>query len=216
MKKFCIIGIAGFVAKKHLNCIKDINGELIAACDLHDNVGYMDNYFPEALFFKDEKNFFTFVKKNNPDFLIICSPSNLHFKHIKLGLTSNVNIIVEKPPVINENHLKQIYKLEKKYKKKCYCIFQLRLNEKIIKLKKDIEKSNKINEVKIFYTTYRGDWYFKTWKNIKKLSGGLGVNIGIHFFDILIWIFGDLKEIKIKKNTSSRMAGIMKLTKATL
>ena len=216
MKKFCIIGVAGFVAKKHLKCIESINGKVIAACDKHDNVGFLDSFYPEAVFFKNEKKFFQFVKKNKPDYLVVCSPSYLHFKHIISGLSSKTNIIVEKPPVLNLLHLKQIYKAEKINKKKCYCIFQLRVDDKIIKLRNKLINSKKFNKVKIHYTTYRGDWYFKTWKNIKKLSGGLAINIGIHFFDILFWLFGDIISLRIQKKTNKKVKGFLKLTNANI
>ena len=214
MKKFCIIGVAGFVAKKHLNCIKNLNGNLIGACDIHDNVGFIDSLFPEAKFFKDEKYFFDFVRKKKPDYLVICSPSHLHYQHIRKSLISKINVIVEKPPVLSIDEFKKILFLEKKYKKSCYCIFQLRENDKLKLLKEKISKSDKVNNVKISYTTYRGDWYFKTWKNDIKKSGGLGINIGIHFFDILSWIFGEVIDFKINKRTKSKMVGEIKLSKA--
>ena len=136
MKNFAIIGIAGFVAKKHLNCIKKLNGNLVAAFDIHDNVGFIDNYYPKTKFFKNEKEFFLFLNKKKVDYLVVCSPTYLHYRHIIKGLESKVNIIVEKPPILKKNNLKQIYFLEKKFNKKCYCIFQLRVNKKIIGLKK--------------------------------------------------------------------------------
>jgi UDP-N-acetyl-2-amino-2-deoxyglucuronate dehydrogenase len=214
MKTFCIIGVAGFVAKLHLNSIKKIKGKLLAACDRHDNVGFLDNIFPKAIFFKNEGDFFIYIKRNKVDYLVICTPTHLHYRHIKLGLKSGSNVIVEKPPILDHNKLKEIYLLEKKYQKKCYCIFQLRNNDKIKILRKKIFKSNKYNNVKVHYSTYRGNWYFKTWKNIPKLSGGLLVNIGIHFFDILIWIFGDVKKLQIINKTKSEICGVLELTKA--
>ena len=216
MIKFCIIGVAGFVAKKHLNCIKSLDGNLIGACDVHDNVGFIDSLFPEAKFFKDENLFFNFVKKNKPDYVVICSPSYLHYQHIRKSFFSKTNVIVEKPPVLSIKEYNKILLLEKKYKKKCFCIFQLRVNDKLKLLKNKISKSSKVNDVKISYTTYRGDWYFKTWKNDKLKSGGLGVNIGIHFFDILSWIFGEVVELKINKRSKSIMTGEMKLSKANV
>ena len=131
MKKFCIIGVAGFVAKKHLNCIKSLNGNLIGACDVHDNVGFIDSFFPEAKFFKNEKLFFDFVRKRKPDYLVICSPSHLHYTHIRKSFLSNTNVIVEKPPLLSIEEYNKILLLEKKFKKKCYCIFQLRVNDKL-------------------------------------------------------------------------------------
>tara|TARA_B100000780_G_C21127007_1_gene457878 strand:+ start:22597 stop:23454 length:858 start_codon:yes stop_codon:yes gene_type:complete len=215
MMKFGIIGIAGYVAKKHLNCIKKMDGSLIAAYDKHDNVGFIDRDFPSANFFKKEQQFFSYIKKKKIDYLVICSPTHMHFRHIIKGLASGANVIVEKPPLLNSENLKKINIYEKKYNKKCYCIFQLRVNKKIINLKKKIDKEkNKKFEVKIFYNTFRGDWYFKSWKNDKKLSGGLAVNIGIHFFDILLWMFGSVKLFKLYRNTQNETKGILNFEKA--
>lgn len=216
MKNFCIIGVAGFVAKKHINCIKSLKGNLVAACDRHDNVGFIDKDFPEAKFFNNEKLFFSFIKNQKIDYLIICTPSNLHFKHIQKGLEVGVDVIVEKPPLLSYTQYKKIILIEKKIKKKCYCIFQLRGHKKLNILKSKIDKSKKINNVNISYTTYRGNWYFKTWKNKVNKSGGLGINIGIHFFDILLWIFGDIKDFRLIKKTSSKMTGEIKLEKANV
>ena len=210
MKKFSIIGVGGFVAKKHIDCIKNLKGKLISACDINDNVGFLDKNFPKTLFFKKEKDFFNYNRLKKVDFIVICTPSYLHFQQIKKSLEAECNVIVEKPPVLNHLDLKKIYSLEKKHKKKCYCIFQLRLNKKLMFLKKKIIKKPKLfinKKISIDYYTYRGDWYFKTWKNLKNLSGGLLVNIGIHFFDILIWLFGDIKNINFKKKNNEFSSG---------
>ena len=149
------IGIAGFVAKKHLNCIKSLNGNLIGACDIHDNVGFIDRLFPDAKFFKDENLFFDFLRKKKPDYLVICSPSYMHYQHIRKSFLSKTNVIVEKPPVLSIKEYNKILLLEKKFKKKCYFIFQLRVNNKLKLLKDKISKSNKVNNVKIFLYDYR-------------------------------------------------------------
>ena len=217
MKKFSIIGVGGFVAKKHIDCIKNLKGRLISTCDINENVGFLDQNFPKTLFFNNQKDFFYFNKKNKVDYIIVCTPSYLHFKNIKSSLQSGCNVIVEKPPVLNYSNLKEIYSLEKKYKKKCFCIFQLRLNDRLVKLKKKIEKNPKLFEnkrISIDYYTYRGDWYFKSWKNTKKLSGGLLVNIGIHFFDILIWLFGNVKNLKLNKKNNEHSKGKIKFDHA--
>ena len=214
MKKFALIGLAGFVAKKHVNCIKKVNGNLVAALDFNDNVGFIDSHFPKCKFFINENKFFVFLKNNPIDYVVVCSPSHLHFKHIVKSLKSNSNVIVEKPPVLKVIDYKRIQKAEIKYKKRCYCIFQLRLDEKLKKLKKSISLKNKVNNVEIIYYTYRGDWYYKSWKNRSSLSGGLLVNIAIHFFDILFWIFGNVSEFKITKKNNSEVKGIIKLQKA--
>lgn len=216
MKKFAIIGLAGFVAKKHVKCIKDLNGKLLASLDMHDNVGFLDSFFPKCKFFTDEKKFFFYLKKNKIDYVVVCSPSYLHFKHVKKSLLSNCNVIVEKPPVLNNKHYTEIKKIESKSNKKCFCIFQLRLDQKLMKLKSDVEKSSKINKVEIIYYSYRGDWYLKSWKNKKQFSGGLLINIAIHFFDILLWIFGEVKNITIIKRTDTIVKGRLDLDKASV
>jgi UDP-N-acetyl-2-amino-2-deoxyglucuronate dehydrogenase len=214
MKNFALIGLAGFVAKKHVKCIMQLKGNLVAALDKHDNVGFIDSFFPKCEFFKNEEKFFLYVKNKKIDYVVICSPSYLHFNHIKQSLLSGSNVIVEKPPVIKFQDYEKILKLEKKTKKKCFCIFQLRLDKKLKKLKKDINQKNTKYNVGIKYYTYRGNWYFKSWKNSKKYSGGLLVNIAIHFFDILLWIFGDFKKIEITKKKDSHVEGTIVLEKA--
>ena len=214
MKNFALIGLAGFVAKKHVKCISDLKGNLVAALDKHDNVGFIDSFFSKCNFFKKEKEFFRYIKKRKIDYVVVCSPSYLHFNHIKLSLLSGCNVIVEKPPVIKFEDYKKIIKLEKKTKKKCYCIFQLRLDEKLKSIKKEIDLNKNKKKIMIKYYTYRGSWYFKSWKNNKKLSGGILVNIAIHFFDVLIWVFGNDLSFKILKKNSSKVEGIINLEKA--
>ena len=214
MKKFAIIGISGYIAKKHVKCIKELNGNLIAAMDLHDNVGFLDSFFPNCKFFNNQKKFFKFVKKEKVDFVVVCTPSYKHFEHISMSIKSLCNVIVEKPPLLKDIQFNKIKKLEKIYKKNCFCVFQLRFDKRLVNLKKQIQKTQKVNKVKINYFTYRGDWYFNSWKNQKKLSGGLLINIGIHFFDILFWIFGKSKKIVIYKKNKETAMGTIELEKA--
>mgnify|MGYP001211471956 CR=1 FL=1 len=192
-KKFALIGCAGFIAKKHVSIIKKINGELILALDKHDNVGYLDTYFPECIFLKRENIFFKKIKEMKLDYVVICSPNYLHYKHINLSLKSNSNVICEKPTVLNITDLKKIQKLEAKTNKRCYSLFQLRYNTNLINLKNKIKKLGKKNKplkIEISYNTPRGNWYQSSWKSNKKLSGGLIYNIGVHFFDMISWFFG--------------------------
>jgi len=216
MKNFALIGLAGFVAKKHVKCIKDIKGNLVSTLDLHDNVGFIDSFFPKCEFFTSENLFFRFIKKKNIDFVVICSPSHLHYKHIKLSLKAGCNVIVEKPPVLSLNQYREIIKIEAITKKKCHCIFQLRLDRKLKNLKTIVDNSDSKYEVEIIYYSYRGNWYFKSWKNKKMLSGGLLINIAIHFFDILMWIFGEVKKIQVTNRNKSRVKGFIELEKANV
>ena len=148
------------------------------------------------------------------DFVIVCTPSYKHFDHIKRSIKSFCNVIVEKPPLLRESQFKKIHALEKTYNKKCFCVFQLRFDKRLISLKNKIKLSQKINDVKINYFTYRGNWYFNSWKNNKNKSGGLLINIGIHFFDILFWIFGKSKKIVINKRNKETIMGEIILEKA--
>ena len=214
MKRFALIGLSGFVAKKHVKCISQLNGDLVAALDTHDNVGFVDSFFPNCFFFKNEKSFFSYIKKNDINYVVICSPSFLHFKHISLSLKSGCNVIVEKPPILNSSDFKKVEVLQKKFKKTCHCIFQLREDKRLIYLKKTINKLSAPNKVKIDYHTRRGKWYETSWKSNKKFSGGLLINIGIHFVDILIWLFGDIEKITIIKNTKEQIIGKFKMTNA--
>ena len=156
------------------------------------------------------------LKKKKIDFVVICSPSYLHYDHIKYSLKAGCNVIVEKPPVLSPNQYREIIKLETITKKKCYCIFQLRLDQKLKNLKKIVEKNNNKYKVEIKYYSYRGNWYFKSWKNKKMLSGGLLINIAIHFFDILMWIFGKVTKIKIINRNKSRVKGYIELERANV
>ena len=192
--KFALIGCAGFIAKKHVSVVKKINGDLILALDKHDNVGYLDTYFPQCIFLKRENIFFKKVKEMKIDYVIICSPNYLHYKHIVSSLKSNSNVICEKPTVLNIADLKKIQKLEINTNKKCYSLFQLRYNTSLIKLKNKIKKfgeTNKQLSVEINYNTPRGNWYQSSWKSSSRLSGGLIYNIGVHFFDMISWFFGE-------------------------
>ena len=213
MKKFLIIGVAGFVAKRHLQAIKDNSGDLIASHDINDSVGIIDNYFPESKFFTEISRFERFIDKfktnNGPlDYLVICSPNFLHDFHIKLGLRHGMNVICEKPLVINPKLLSGLYAYEKKFKKKIYCLLQLRLKKNVEKLKNLIENSD-IKEIKINYVTPRGSWYDYSWKTNETKSGGILINIGIHLFDFLTEVLGDIKEFKVKKYNSREANGIL-------
>lgn len=217
-KNFCIIGAIGFVAPKHMEAIYFTKNNLIACSDLHENIGIIDRFFPNSEFFSNTKKFQNFVKKakNKIDYLSICSPNYLHFEHIKYGIKNNLNIICEKPLVLNPAHLDTIEKLNIN-KKSINTILQLRIHPNIIKLKKYINKQkNKIHDVELTYVTPRGKWYYSTWKSDFKKSGGLITNIGIHLFDLLVWVFGDCEHSKIFVNKANCSSGFLKLKKANI
>lgn len=222
MKKFAITGVAGFVAPRHLKAIKETNNVLIAALDPHDSVGILDSYFPTTNFFTDYERFERHLTKlqqkdsTKIDFLTVCSPNYLHDTHIRLGLNNGMNVICEKPLVINPGNLDVIEKIELQSGKKVYTVMQLRYHPSLIKLKNYFEenRSKKKFMVQLTYITYRGNWYFYSWKGDEKKSGGLVTNIGIHLFDLVIWLFGKVINSKVHLKEINKAAGILELENA--
>lgn len=218
MKNFILVGACGYIAPKHFQAIKETKNNLVAAFDITQNAGIIDKYFPKCNFFFNFNEFKNFIhkyqKKGKIDYLVICTPNYLHYKYILFGLKNNINIICEKPLILNTANLKKINQYQKRYKKKVFCIMQLRLNSKIISFKKEIDKKillskNKKLDCKINYITYRGDWFLKSWKGDTSKSGGLTTNIGIHLFDLLTWFFGNYIKLKVIKNTPKTNVGII-------
>lgn len=205
-KNFSIIGIAGFVAKRHVQAIKATKNNLISGMDKHDNVGFLDSNFPDCKFFTNYDRFERHISKVSKkiDYLTICSPNYFHDTHSRLGLKNNINVICEKPLVINYKNIKQLKLIEKQTKKKINCILQLRLHKKakILKSKKD-----SIRNIDITYISPRGKWYSVSWKGDSKKSGGVETNIGIHLFDLLIFIFGKYDELKVFYRTEKTSSG---------
>ncbi len=222
MKRFALIGAAGFIAPRHLKAIKDNNGELIAAMDKFDSVGILDHYFPQTKFFNELERFERFLNKmkHTPDqqidFLSVCTPNYLHDSHIRLGLQNNLNVIAEKPLVLNPWNLDALSAIEHETGKKIYSILQLRHHPEIIALKNKVEKENENNSycVDITYVTFRGDWYQRSWKGDIEKSGGIATNIGIHFFDMLCWIFGEVKENIVEIHTDKKAKGYLAFSRA--
>lgn len=219
-KKFVLFGAGGYVAPKHFKAIKDTNNDLVASYDVTDSVGILDSYFPNSKFFTDETKIVRFIEKSNLnlkskiDYIVICTPNYLHESQIRLGLKTNLNVICEKPLSLNPENIKLIKKIEKTSKKKCFPILQLRLHPKIKLLKKQAKKTNNI--VELIYITPRGQWYHQSWKGKDEKSGGIESNIGIHFFDMLLWIYGDCQSFKILYRDDKKSYGIMKLKRATV
>jgi UDP-N-acetyl-2-amino-2-deoxyglucuronate dehydrogenase len=208
MKNFIMVGAAGYIAPKHLEAIKKTKNNLLAAYDIAENVGIIDSFFQNSKFFFKFNEFDKFVSKNKNiiDYLVICAPNYLHFFYIKLGIKYNLNVICEKPLVLKINDIKKLKSLKKNYTKKIYCILQLRLNKNLQKIQRKIK--NKKNIVaKVNYITFRGDWFFKSWKGSTYKSGGIAINIGIHLFDLLLWFFGDPKKILVYKRDSKSISG---------
>ena len=223
MKDFAIIGLSGYIAPRHIKAIKDTQSNLLAATDPHDNVGFLDSYYPNASFFTEYERFDRYMDKlqnasSGVDFVSVCSPNYLHDAHIKSALRWGADAICEKPLVLNPWNLDTLERLEKETGKRVWSILQLRLHPSIIALKEGIENSpaSTIHEVDLTYITARGLWYYASWKGDVSKSGGIATNIGIHFFDMLTWIFGAVKSNTVQLHSHDRATGVLELEKANV
>jgi len=206
MNNFAIIGVAGFVAPKHLQAIKNTGGNLVAAYDISDSVGVLDSYFPDCNFFTSIEEFTLFIQHNHIDYLVVCSPNFLHSEHCSFGLKNGMNVICEKPLCLDTSTLKQLTALEQETGNFIYTILQLRLHDEIIQIKNNLQK-NIFYKGDLIYFTPRGSWYYKSWKGIEEKSGGIATNIGVHFFDMLCWFFGEQKEIIVQQKNNTEAKG---------
>ena len=225
MKNFAITGVAGYIAPRHLQAIKDTGNQLVAAVDPHDSVGILDKYFPDVSFFTEFERFDRHLEKlrrenrdHKVDYLAICSPNNLHDAHIRLALRVGANAICEKPLVLNPWNLDALQELEKESSAKVFTVLQLRVHPALIELKEKLakEKSKQKHNVVLTYITSRGLWYYFSWKGITEKSGGIGTNIGIHFFDLLMWLFGDAQSCILHLKDAKRMSGFIELQNANI
>lgn len=220
IKNFAIIGIAGYIAPRHVKAIKDTGNKLIAALDPFDSVGFLDSYFPEADYFSEYERFDRHIDKLKrqgikTDYISICSPNYLHDSHIRFALKNGSEAICEKPLVLNPWNVDALAEIEKETGKKVNTILQLRLHPSIIKLKQKIEQNQqKIYDIDLTYITSRGNWYYFSWKGDIQKSGGIATNIGIHFFDMLIWLFGEVKEQKVFLSQHNKASGFIFLKNA--
>jgi UDP-N-acetyl-2-amino-2-deoxyglucuronate dehydrogenase len=224
-KNFALIGAAGFVAPRHLEAIRATGNNLVAATDLHDSVGILDRFFPDTRFFTEFERFDRHLEKlrrKGPgeavDFVSICSPNYLHDAHCRLALRIGADAICEKPLVINPWNIDQLTELEEEYGRRVWTILQLRTHPKLIELKQrlDAQKDRKRVNVELSYVTRRGSWYHYSWKGQPERSGGLAMNIGIHFFDMLLWLFGDMHETETHLHQNDRMSGRLELEWASV
>ena len=221
MKRFGIIGAAGYVAPRRMKAIKETKNQLVTAIDKTDSVGLIDSYFPEAAFFTEFERFDRYLSKLKRqsgaiDYMSVCSPNYLHDAHIRFGLRLGAHVICEKPLVLNPWNVSALRNIEQETGKKVYTILQLRLHPALQLLKQEVEASpaGKIYDIDLTYITSRGNWYYTSWKGEKEKSGGIATNIGIHFFDLLNWIFGDVEENNVHLLTHDRAAGFLKLERA--
>jgi len=225
MKNFSLIGAAGYIAPRHMKAIRETGHRLVAAYDIYDGIGIMDSHFPEAEFFTELERFEDFLTRFNSrekmDFIGIMTPNYLHKSHIRLALQYGANAICEKPLVLNPEDIDWLKTLEDHYEKKVYNILQLRLHPSIIALKEKVTKQlqetpDKIYDIDLTYLTSRGKWYFESWKGKEEKSGGIASNIGVHFYDMLCWIFGEVKESVVHLKRPDANAGFMRLAHANV
>lgn len=221
MKNFALVGVAGYIAPRHLQAIRDTKNNLVAALDKFDTVGILDSYFPSADFFTEFERFDRHLDKlrrqgSKIDYISICTPNYLHDSHIRFAMRHQADAICEKPLVLNPWNVDALEEIEKETGKKVFTILQLRLHPSIIALKNEIEESpkDKIFDVDLTYITSRGHWYQTSWKGDVSKSGGVATNIGIHFFDMLAWVFGETKKNTVHLLSPDSAAGVLELEKA--
>lgn len=221
MKNFVLIGAGGYVAPRHLKAIKDTGNNLLAALDKNDSVGILDSYFPSADFFTEFERFDRHCEKLRRSgtpihYVSVCSPNYLHDAHCRFGLRIGADVICEKPVVLNPWNVDALAEIEKETGRKVFSILQLRHHPEIIALRNKIinQPAGKKNNVELKYITPRGNWYQSSWKGDIDKSGGISTNIGIHFFDLLLWIFGDVKTNTLFRHNSVTASGKMEFEKA--
>ncbi|MCK9412262.1 MAG: Gfo/Idh/MocA family oxidoreductase [Prolixibacteraceae bacterium] len=261
MQNFALIGVAGFIAPRHLKAIKETGNRLVAALDPFDSVGILDSYFPDCAFFTEFERFDRHAErlKETPDridYVTVCSPNYLHDAHVRFGLRIGANVICEKPLVLNPWNIDALERLEQESGRQVFNIFQLRLHPAIVELKRRVEgldnegakgfsvpersrrggegatdfqnlcdpscepsrplwlNSNKIYDIDLTYITARGNWYYTSWKGDVSRSGGVATNIGVHFYDMLAWVFGEVEENIVHVSSHDRVSGYLLFKKA--
>lgn len=221
MNRFALAGAAGYIAPRHLRAIRDTGNLLCAAYDRFDSVGILDSYFPDAAFFTEQELFdrhLSLLKRRGEgiDYLSVCTPNYLHDAHIRYGLRLGANVICEKPVVLNPWNIDALEQIEHETGRQCYTILQLRLHDSIRALRERIAAgpADKVYDVDLTYITSRGHWYYASWKGDDRKSGGVATNIGVHFYDMLQWIFGEVQRNIVHIKTHDRVAGYLELKRA--
>ncbi len=222
MKNFAVVGVGGFIAPRHLKAIRDTGNRLVAAVDPKDSVGVLDQYTFDVRFFTEIERFDRYLEKlrRGPEegrvhYLSVCSPNYLHDAHCRLGLRVKADVICEKPLVINPWNLDALEELEHESGHRVWNVLQLRTHDKLVALREQLAGSgNRMHDVELTYITARGNWYDVSWKGQKEKSGGVPTNIGIHFFDMLIWMFGSVTGARVHLSEDRRMAGFVELERA--
>jgi UDP-N-acetyl-2-amino-2-deoxyglucuronate dehydrogenase len=222
---FGLIGAAGYIAPKHMQAIRDTGNTLVAAVDPHDSVGRIDSYFPEARFFTEIERFDRYLEKrrrgaadDRVHYVSICSPNYLHDAHVRLALRVKAHAICEKPLVISPWNLDALAELEEEHGCRVFNVLQLRLVPSLCELQKKLQESapRERADICLSYVTRRGRWYDVSWKGSYEKSGGVALNIGVHFFDLLLWLFGNVEQSKVHLRQPRRMAGHLQLERATV
>ena len=221
MKNFALIGAAGYIAPRHMQAIKDTGHRLVAAYDPNDSVGIIDSYFPDADFFTEFERFDRHLEKlkragTHIDYVVVCSPNYLHDAHIRFGLRIGADVICEKPLVLNPWNLEALREIESETGRNIFTILQLRLHPALLTLREKIQReaAGKIHDINLTYITSRGKWYYTSWKGDLTRSGGIATNIGIHFYDMLCWLFGKVRENTVHLHTHDRASGYLELDRA--
>lgn len=222
-KRFAITGVAGYIAPRHLKAIKDTRNELVAAVDPHDSVGILDRFFPEARFFREFERFDRHLEKLNRsdrskrvDYVAVCSPNFLHDAHCRLALRLGADAICEKPVVLSPWNVDALQELEGESGRRVFTVLQLRLHDALVALRERLraESAGTTHDVELTYITSRGPWYLVSWKGDTERSGGIAANIGIHFFDLLLWLFGPVAASEVHVRTPQKCAGFLELERA--
>lgn len=221
-KNFALIGAAGYIAPRHMKAIKDTGHNLVAAVDPNDSVGIIDSYFPQASFFTEFERFDRHIEKlrrsgsdQKVDYVSICSPNYFHDAHIRFALRSGSHAICEKPIVLKPHNIDALLEVERESEGQVYTVLQLRLHPAILELKKQVEANpDKVYDVDLTYITSRGTWYHYSWKGDEDKSGGVATNIGVHFYDMLHYVFGELKTNVVHHRDPKRSSGYLEYQQA--
>ena len=221
MPNFALTGLAGYVAPRHLRAIADTGNRLVAAVDPHDSVGVLDQYFPDASFFTEVERFDRHLEKlrrgpeaGRVDWVSVCSPNHLHDAHVRLALRVGAHALCEKPLVLNPWNLDVLEELEGEYGRRVHTVLQLRVHPALVALRERLRESERRHAVRLTYVTSRGRWYRYSWKGDEQKSGGVATNIGIHFFDLLLWLFGGVERSAVHVAERDRMGGTLALERA--
>ena len=221
MSNFALTGLAGYVAPRHLRAIAETGHRLVAAMDPHDSVGVLDQYFPDAAFFTEFERFDRHLEKlrrgsegERVEWVSVCSPNHLHDAHVRLALRVGAHALCEKPLVLNPWNLDVLQDLEREYGRRVHTVLQLRVHPALLALRDRLRASERRHAVRLTYVATRGRWYHYSWKGDPQRSGGIATNIGIHLFDLLLWLFGGVRRYEVHAAAPDRMGGVLELERA--